>query len=104
MAIYKYDEKTGFILVSSQKRGTVKVYPREGFDGDPHRHPLLATILTKDSRKTDGLDVTSVAIPSLYPQGFLVKHDSPGRCFRIYDWKEIAGRERLPCADRLRKR
>ncbi len=103
LAIYKCDDKTGYILVSSQKRGTVKVYPREGYGGDPHHHPLLATLLTKDSRKTDGLDVTSVSIPSLYPKGFLVKHDSPGRCFRIYDWRDIAGDHLLPCGEKADK-
>ena len=91
LAIYKCDERTGYILLSNQKSGTVKVYPREGVKGNPHYHPLLATIYTKDSRETDGLDVTSAAIPPLYPQGFLVKHDSPRRLFRIYSWEQVVG-------------
>ncbi|MGH7596396.1 MAG: hypothetical protein ACREOI_08590 [bacterium] len=68
----------------------MKVYRREGDDGNPHQHSLLATINRMGSADTDGLDVTSRPAPPEFPYGFLVKHDAPRRCFKLYSWKEIA--------------
>ncbi|MGI0015016.1 MAG: phytase [Nitrososphaera sp.] len=94
LAIYRSDSKTGYLLVSNQEKGTefssIKVYRREGDDGNPHQHSLLATINTMGSADTDGLDVTSRPALPEFPYGFLVKHDAPGRCFKLYSWKEIA--------------
>jgi len=93
LAIYRSDSTTGYLLVSSQggrKFSAVKVYRRDGDDGDPHQHGLLFTINTIGSRKTDGLEVTSRSVSPEFPHGFLVKHDSPGRHFKIYAWDDIA--------------
>ncbi len=91
IAIYKCDNRTGYILVSSQGNSTVKVYPREGDNGDPTKHSLIMTINTKGSEDTDGLDVTSAAAGPKFPYGFLVTHDSPGKRFNLYAWEDIAG-------------
>jgi len=113
LAIYRCDNKTGYLLVSSQKgkrirvvdgpRGikasSMKVYRREGDHGDPHKHGLVATVETIESLKTDGLDVTSRSISPQFPSGFLVKHDAPGRHFKLYAWEEIAKNFLMICAD-----
>jgi 3-phytase len=111
LAIYECTDKTGHLLVSSQKAeksggkngknervSTVKVYRREGDNGNPHAHALLATIETIGSVETDGLEVTNRAALPTYPNGFLVKHDSPGRQFKIYAWDEIAKNLEVACA------
>jgi len=104
LAIYQCDEKSGYLLVSSQKGeklstgknaangkvSAIKIYRREGDDGEPHKHALLATIETIGSVKTDGLEVTHRPAMPKFPHGFVVKHDSPGRHFKIYAWEEIA--------------
>ncbi|MGH7600266.1 MAG: phytase, partial [bacterium] len=90
MAIYKCNENTGYLLLSSQGDTTVKVYPREGDPGDPHQHNLLMTIKTNGAVETDGLDVTSVSTSADFPHGFLISHNSSGKNFRLYAWEDIA--------------
>ena len=90
IAIYKCDNGKGYILVSSQGNSVVKVYRREGDNGDPTRHSLIMTIDTKRSKDTDGLDVTSSPAGPNFPYGFLVTHDSPNKRFNLYAWEDIA--------------
>jgi 3-phytase len=113
LAIYECTDKTGHLLVSSQKAekavagksgknervSTIKVYRREGDGGEPHKHDLLATIETIGSIETDGLEVTHRPALPAFPKGFLVKHDSPGRHFKIYAWDDIAKDFGAACAD-----
>lgn len=99
IGIYKCSGGTGYLLVSSQGNSTVKVYPREGDNGDPTKHSLITTIDTENSRETDGLDVTSRPAGVNFPNGFLVTHDSPGKRFRLYAWEDIAGDFLSICPD-----
>lgn len=90
LGIYKCPGGTGYIVLSSQGDNTVKVYRREGEAGDPHKHTLLTTIVTNGAVETDGLDITNMPTASSLPNGFLVKHDAPGRRFVLYAWEDIA--------------
>jgi 3-phytase len=113
LAIYQCDEKTGYLLISSQKGervfshqdrmsvkvSSIKIYRREGDGSDPHKHGLLATIDTVGSVKTDGLEVTHRPALPKFPHGFVVKHDSPGRHFKIYAWEDIAKNFLQVCSD-----
>jgi len=96
LGIYDCGGGRGWILLSSQGDGTVKVYRREGEPGDRHQHPLVATLGTRGSRSTDGLDVTSRACPPQFPAGLIAKHDSKGRNFVLYSWADALSL--LPCA------
>ncbi len=92
LAIYRCDEKTGYLLLSSQKGkkySSLKVYRREGESGNPHEHKLLTTLDTIGSEETDGLEVTHHGVHEQFPHGLIVKHDSPGRHFKIYSWKDF---------------
>jgi 3-phytase len=89
LAIWDGGGGRGWILLSSQQDGSVKVYRREGEPGAPHAHPLVATLAARGSRRTDGLDVTSAALPG-FPVGMLSKHDSGGRRFVFYSWADAA--------------
>jgi 3-phytase len=90
LGLYKCADGTGYLLVSSQGSSTVKVYRREGEPDDPHKHVLIATIDTRGSSETDGLEVTSLAAGPIFPNGFLAKHNSKGRNFALYAWEDIA--------------
>jgi 3-phytase len=90
LAIYKGANGTGYLLLSSQHNSTIKVYRREGDDGDPHKHSLVTTIKAIDAIETDGLDVTNRPISKKFPNGFLVAHSSPGRQFNLYAWEDVA--------------
>lgn len=89
LAIWDGGGGRGWILLSSQRDGSVKVYRREGEPGAPHAHPLVATLAPRGSRRTDGLDVTSAVLPG-FPAGLLAKHDSGGRRFVLYSWADAA--------------
>lgn len=97
LALYRCSAGRGFLLLSSQGDGTVKVYRREGEPDDPHRHRLLVTIATRGSSSTDGLDVVSSPLPG-YPQGLLAKHHSRGRNFVLYSWADMAQPPLEDCA------
>ena len=99
LAIYKCADGTGYLLLSSQGSGTVKVYRREGEPGEPHRHPLLATIKTTGSTQTDGLDVTSSAAGTNFPSGFIIKHNARKKNFALYSWEDAAQSFLKICVD-----
>jgi len=90
LAIYKCPNGAGYLLASNQSGTNVKVYRREGEDGDPHKHTLLTTIKTNGSSATDGLDVTNRPTSAQFPKGFVITHNAPGKQFKLYAWEEIA--------------
>jgi len=87
IAIYKKDAATGYILVSNQQRNTFLVYPREGANGNPNEHTLLAEIPVS-TIECDGADASSVNFGPKFPNGILVAM-SNGMVFHIYDWNKI---------------
>jgi 3-phytase len=90
LAIYSTGGSAGFLVSSDQVEGATRVflYPREGANGNPHDHPVISVRQTT-SDETDGLDVTSRALPG-YPRGLLVMMNSTGRNFSIYRWEDLA--------------
>lgn len=87
IAIYKKDEKTGYILVSNQQRNTFLVYPREGSNGNPNEYNLIAEIPVS-TVECDGAEVSSINFGSKFPNGIFVAM-SNGMVFHIYDWNKI---------------
>jgi 3-phytase len=81
---------SGFLVSSDQVEGATRVflYPREGANGNPHHHPVIA-VRQSSSDETDGLDVTSRALPG-YPRGLLVMMNSARKNFLIYRWEDLA--------------
>jgi 3-phytase len=100
IGIYKCDDGTGYILISSQGNQSVKIYRREGEKDNPHQHDLLATVVTNGAKSTDGLEVTSRPAGPKFPKGFLAKHHSDGRNFSFYAWEDIAGKSLRVCPGR----
>jgi len=91
IAIYKRPDGTGYILLSSQGNSTLKVYAREG------GNRFIKTIVAEGAVDTDGIDVTPCPAGPLFPRGFLVCHNSPGRNFVLYAWEDIAGDDLAVC-------
>jgi 3-phytase len=92
LAIYSGPNGAGYLVSSDQVPGATRlmIYPRNGAAGRPHDQPLITAIPTR-ADSTDGLDVTSRALPGL-AGGALVMMNSSPRNFLIYDWKEVAKR------------
>lgn len=89
LALYTCPGGRGYLLSSDQIEGGTRlvVYRREGDGGDPHRHTALAVIPTT-ADNTDGLDVTSRALPD-FPLGLLVMMNSGPRTFQQYSWEQM---------------
>jgi 3-phytase len=90
MGLYRCDNGSGYLLLSSQGNSTVKIYDRVG------NNRFLKTVqmtnhLGKTGLGTDGLDVTSFPAAPLFPNGLVVLHDEANRRFHYYDWAQIAG-------------
>lgn len=87
IAIYKSNDSTGYLLVSNQQANTFVVYAREGTNGDPHRHELLAEVPVS-TIECDGADVTAVNLGGSFPDGLFVAM-SNGMTFHYYDWRDL---------------
>lgn len=90
LAIYDTGEGTGFLVSSDQVEGgtRLKLYRRQGSSKGPHDHSEVRTVVTV-SDATDGLDVTSRALPG-FPHGLLVMMNSSAGNFLFYDWRAVA--------------
>ena len=101
ISIYNTDDKTGYILVSDQNASRFRIYSREGtpaeIDEDPedsvparpHLHKLLK-IVDVSTLRSDGSEVTNVALGNKFPTGLFVAM-SDDRTFQLYHWSDIAG-------------
>ena len=83
LAIYTRPDGTGFLVSSDQVPGHTRlmIYPRTGDQA------LIAAIPT-DADSTDGLDVTSRALPG-FPDGMLVMMNSSPKNFLMYRWSTV---------------
>ena len=101
ISIYCNDDSTGYILVSDQNGSRFRIYSREGtpaeIDEDPedsvparpHLHKLLK-IVDVSTLRSDGSEVTSVALGNKFPTGLFVAM-SDDKTFQLYHWSDIAG-------------
>jgi 3-phytase len=87
ISIYKFDDGTGYILISDQQANRFNIFPREGTNNGIHDHPILTSIYcsTIDS---DGNDVTHLALPG-FPHGLFVAM-SGNKTFQLYKWEDLA--------------
>lgn len=90
MGIYATSDSTGYLVASDQQGRRLQLFPREGSDGDPHRHPSIATIPVA-ALETDGVEVTATPLGARFPAGAVVMM-STNRTFHVYDWRDIAAR------------
>lgn len=87
ISIYSTGPDTGYLLVSNQQADTFRLFPREGVRGQPHEHPLLASVQLS-TRESDGSDVTNAILPG-FPGGLFVAM-SADRTFHYYAWDDLA--------------
>jgi 3-phytase len=87
IAIYKASATTGYILVSNQQANSFMVYAREGSNGNPNDHKLLAEVPTS-TIECDGAEATAINLGSPFDKGMFMAM-SNGKTFHFYDWKII---------------
>jgi 3-phytase len=92
LGIYTLPGGTGYIVSVDQlpHESIFHIYKREGEPGRPHDHSAVVLSFKGGADGTDGLDVSSAALGSEFPEGALVAMNSTGRNFLIYRWRDIA--------------
>jgi 3-phytase len=96
ISIYKFNDGTGYVLVSDQQNNAFRIFPREGTPGKPHDHPLVKTV-NVSAIESDGSEVTSTALPG-FPHGLFVAM-SNGKVFHYYSWDDVAGTDLRKAVD-----
>ncbi len=93
LTIYYADEKTGYLLASSQGDSSYSVYRREG------KNEYLGSFRIgregiREVLHTDGIDVSSVPLGKTFPKGLFVAQDSfsdeGNQNFKLVPWERIA--------------
>ena len=97
ISIYKFDDRTGYILVSDQSANRFNIYPREGTGGNPHLHKRITSVAVSTDQ-SDGSDVTSESLPG-FEGGMFVAMSTDGT-FQLYRWKDIADKAGLKIRDK----
>ena len=87
IALYKTNEKQGYILVSDQQSNHFIVYKREGENNNVNDHRMIAKI-PFSSIECDGADAVNFNFGPLFPNGILVVM-SNGKVFQYYDWNVV---------------
>jgi 3-phytase len=91
IAIVAKEDGTGYIVCTDQIPGgsVLRIYPREGRNGQPHAHdPALTTVLTA-ADTTDGIDTTTANLGERFPAGALVMMNSVGKNYQLYDLRAV---------------
>jgi 3-phytase len=91
ISIYKLTDTTGYILVSDQGANRFQIFNREGTKQAPFEHKLVK-IVNVAAHQSDGSDVVSVPLNSVFKHGLFVVM-SNDKTFHYYRWEDIAGKE-----------
>lgn len=83
ITLYRTSDNSGYLLASSQGASEFEIYDRL----PPHSHRGMFKVSGTSS--TDGIDVTSVNLGSIFPQGVFLAH-SGGASFVAVPWQSIA--------------
>lgn len=83
--MYRCDNNTGYILMSSQGNDQIKVYDRV-------TNEFKGTIVPEGMKDCDGVDVTAIPAGAKFPHGFAAIHlgTMAGSSYSFYDWSDIA--------------
>ncbi len=84
IAICKTGSEDGYIIVSDQAAGKLRLYPRNRPD---HRHELVKTVMTS-ALETDGIEAATGLVLPEYPSGILVAM-SDDRTYHYYSLQDI---------------
>lgn len=115
ISIYCINDKTGYILVSDQNASRFRIYSREGTPAEidiedpedsvparPHLHKLIK-IVDVSTIRSDGSEITSMALGNKFPNGLFVAMSDDGT-FQLYDWADIAGEDLIIAPNGERKK
>lgn len=87
ISIFKQENGKGFIILSDQQANAFHIFPREGYNENPHSHPLLHIVKTKTD-ESDGSDITHIPLNETFKHGLFVAM-STDRTFQFYRAEDI---------------
>lgn len=90
ISIFPNSRKTGYILLSDQQANRFHIFTREGIDGNHFYHKLVKVVKVA-AIKSDGSDVTPLALNDTFKHGLFVVM-SADKTFHYYRWEDIAGK------------
>jgi 3-phytase len=95
MAIYRTAGSDGFLVVSSQGDDAYALYHRNPPNEYVGRFRIVDGEAVDGVSETDGLEVTSMALPAPYEEGLLVVQDGSNtrpaqpQNFKLVPWREV---------------
>jgi 3-phytase len=91
IAIYTRPDGTGYVVCTDQLAGNTHyhIYRREGGPAGPHDHSKLLKCVRGGADSTDGIEITSTPLGSLFPAGLLVAMNSGPRNFLVFKWEDV---------------
>lgn len=81
LGLYKEAQDKGYLIMSSQKNSSFNIYDRNGDNA------FVKRVKPQGVSKTDGIAVTSTAIPPKFPHGLIVCHNDKEKNFVFYEWE-----------------
>ncbi len=87
ISIFDSGDGKGFILVSDQQANRFNIYPREGSNGDPHKHELIKSV-NVSTIESDGSEVSNVRFNDTFKNGIFVAM-SDNKTFQYYRIEDI---------------
>jgi len=87
IAIYKTNNKEGYLLISDQQANHFVVYKREGEPNNPNEHQMIAKI-PFSTIECDGADAVNFNFGTPFTKGIFVAMNN-GKVFHYYDWNII---------------
>ena len=94
LTIYYASDSTGYLIASSQGNNTYVIYNRSGDNRYVGTFRIVDGETIDGTSDTDGIDITNVALGSVFPQGLFVVQDgeNPGahQNFKCVPWDNIA--------------
>ncbi len=91
IAIWKTDDTKGYIIVSDQAAGKLRLFKRNGKNEEyPHHHELVRVEKTS-ATETDGIETGATLLTPDYPSGLLVVM-SDDKTYHYYSLKDLVGK------------
>lgn len=95
LAIWQGPSGTGWLIASSQGESTFAVYSRQPPNAYQGEFDVTAVAGIDDTNETDGIEVTSTALPAPFASGLFVAHDHSSEGpfasnFKYVRWEDIA--------------
>lgn len=97
LTIFYKANGTGYLIASSQGNNSYAIYTREGDNRYLGSFRIIDSEATDGVSETDGIDVTSVALGPLYPEGIFIVQDGynhenkelVNQNFKVVNWEKI---------------